>query len=1691
MSNDVLITPASRKVEFKDSSANVDAKIETDASGNLVITNTGGDISIGDTTSDIFVGDGTNNIDIVFEQDGEIRGTTGVTVTLGQSDSNIRMATDLNLNNNDITNVGDLTVTGNLTITGDINSYNVTDLDVSDKTITLGVGQSEVNSGDSGIIISGSNASMLWNESNDRFDFNKAIRATVFTQSASSNSSFYGLNLTRSGSGLTTPDVCGSSGTLVLGTSTSDERLALSTDGALIYGRALVRQASSDQNTSQDSASIPSTTGAEIMRFEGGYTNGQYTTEFAKVDRSGNLPLYVRQSLGTANSFSNIARFGNHGQSNGSDMFAVFGGTRVGGNLTVIGEGVFTGNVEPSADSSYSLGTNTVRWANVYADTLYGDGSNITGITATDSTKLPLAGGTMTGNINLNGSNLTGINYLQFENEELTTMSAAYQMVVDANDTDSNVPNHGNTSGSAPFGIYFTGDGGNATTTLGSGLVKVWHTGHFTKDHIDYFVGLYNTGVTSTEFDKLDGLTATTTELNYTDGVTSNIQTQLNAKAPTASPTFTGEVTIPNKIIHSGDTDTYFQFQANDQARIVAGNNEVTEWRSDRMQMNNKSITWPDWSTFSDTALSNIAYNSLNAPIHLPAVNVGSADAYLPILQGSAQHTQGYRTSYVLGGFKQATTGSAWGDGQTGFFMAMGGNDAYPTKEFRFTHDGRIWFTDAGSSTYLDFDTSNTIKFIANGGQRMEITGGGVTLNDNLAVGGNQLENVGNAYFNEYLYHNGDTDTYIRIQDNSWTFRTGGGDRLVIDNTNLTVNANLNLHTESSTGTNSIHLPRGGQITFYGDNSAHHSIASTNNSNAVTDDLRISSYGAVYVDLDSNNNNTSAADFVISRHNATANLFKVDGETGAGKGMHSYPNAGADGVSLMSYAQGTVPINQGVVQIRSVGKTGWAPGDEMGSIDFYNNDGSGIGARTHARIVSVNSQGNGTSTTTYNSNIEFYTSEYNTALQTVPALTIGQDNSVSVGNGSDAASCLKLMPADDGTSDDLQFYNGTTRMGEIGTQDTTWLRINQVTSKNIYTPRYIRADNGFFVDGTAKGINGSGNFIGGTITGASDANVSNWDTAYSWGDHGTAGYLTGITSSQVTTALGYTPYQEDTALSATTGTFSGDITVNGGQITMTGTSTRDKYRLWTTSSYYNIGMQDSFTFGSTASDYCMTFQMNDDNNRGFWWGDNQHSQSQGAMVLTTDGRLTVAKSARLGFGESDTTVHDSNIALQVKGNMAFGEPGGGTDVDACWLSFEGNADTSGEGSGRLFFREHNSTTAAEDSYGMSLGYRGGGTTITSAGGNSWTGLAAISNGQWGMWGHDGDATGALIMYGDRAGTFVDFASNNIQGITDAYIADQIIHTGDTNTYMQFHAADQWRVVTGGTERFEVNNTRTAINSGYLQITGSTSHQVPTTTATAHTVRIGNIATHISGIVIDTTSTAITGTKRCYTIKNDRGDALLFGNQDDPDILQVHNEGHVKTGGDLDITQDLLMAGQEVMRNDGAELIIGDVDDDDQIIIVDLKCYSGNGRIYIDDGQIFFNGTSNSTAGFKMLQNTGAFHSNGDVIAYSSTLTASDERLKENIKPLEGSLDKILNLKGVNYDWKSEDKPNNQIGLIAQEVEKVVPEVVNIVEDGLGELEDMKVVNYSALVPVLIEAVKMQQKQIEELKKQVQDLGNQK
>jgi len=104
----------------------------------------------------------------------------------------------------------------------------------------------------------------------------------------------------------------------------------------------------------------------------------------------------------------------------------------------------------------------------------------------------------------------------------------------------------------------------------------------------------------------------------------------------------------------------------------------------------------------------------------------------------------------------------------------------------------------------------------------------------------------------------------------------------------------------------------------------------------------------------------------------------------------------------------------------------------------------------------------------------------------------------------------------------------------------------------------------------------------------------------------------------------------------------------------------------------------------------------------------------------------------------------------------------------------------------------------------------------------------------------------------------------------------------------------------------------------------------------------------------------------------------------------------------------------------------------------------------------------------------------DVVAYST----SDINFKDNITPIEGSLDKIQQINGVEFDWKpltEEEKiylhgnEGHDVGVIAQEIEKVLPEVVTTRESGF------KAVRYEKIIPLLIEAIKEQQKQIDSLK----------
>jgi len=93
-------------------------------------------------------------------------------------------------------------------------------------------------------------------------------------------------------------------------------------------------------------------------------------------------------------------------------------------------------------------------------------------------------------------------------------------------------------------------------------------------------------------------------------------------------------------------------------------------------------------------------------------------------------------------------------------------------------------------------------------------------------------------------------------------------------------------------------------------------------------------------------------------------------------------------------------------------------------------------------------------------------------------------------------------------------------------------------------------------------------------------------------------------------------------------------------------------------------------------------------------------------------------------------------------------------------------------------------------------------------------------------------------------------------------------------------------------------------------------------------------------------------------------------------------------------------------------------------------------------------------------------------------TTSDATLKTNVEPLTGSLDAVKAMRGVSYDWI--ENGNSEVGVIAQEVEEVIPDVVSTNDQGI------KSVKYGNLVGVLIEAIKEQQAQIDELKARLGD-----
>jgi hypothetical protein len=625
----------------------------------------------------------------------------------------------------------------------------------------------------------------------------------------------------------------------------------------------------------------------------------------------------------------------------------------------------------------------------------------------------------------------------------------------------------------------------------------------------------------------------------------------------------------------------------------------------------------------------------------------------------------------------------------------------------------------------------------------------------------------------------------------------------------------------------------------------------------------------------------------------------------------------------------------------------------------------------------------------------------------------------------------------------------------------------------------------------------NGNFVAtGTLT-ASGYNKSNWDTAYGWGNHASAGYITGytVTSSDVTTALGYTPYQESTALSATTGTFSGDITVNGNQVITLGSNADVKFSVWSGTTY-GIGMTSGVTYGG-LNDYAMTFCMNNDSDRGFWWGYSGQSKSSGAMSLTTSGHLTVEDKITTSKSEIDFTPTSDTIALDIRGTgtpndffTVSNATGGANDVflpiffyKAATYGYNGgtNRYTSGvygggfiaavddtsypNAAGAGAAMHFNARTYANNGPLTSRYLFSWGSWLTThmamtAGGNLLIGKTSDSgeklqiNGNAHISGNL-NVDGTIVGYAPSSHTHVIADITSLQSTLDGKQAKGLLDRNGlitTNDWNTFYTDDRLRVVSAHNFTAGSNN---APDNSYNYGAALTYR------------RINNEAFQL--YFPENNGDSTNGNRRVAFRTGWNGGWSSWRRFVD----MIDNVGYVTGGNDT---------GFEVHSDVGYNqdpgtyfLLRGQADNNQPYALKILLTGNASGND-IEWRRLKMNGADDRMYYAPEGQ---------DQITFEYTVvTPSDARLKDNVKNISNPIEKLSKLNGCEFDWNSGvHEGKHDIGVIAQEVEAVIPEAVGEGSDGI------KSVAYDKLVPLLIESVKEQQAMIEELKQEIQNLKN--
>ena len=323
-------------------------------------------------------------------------------------------------------------------------------------------------------------------------------------------------------------------------------------------------------------------------------------------------------------------------------------------------------------------------------------------------------------------------------------------------------------------------------------------------------------------------------------------------------------------------------------------------------------------------------------------------------------------------------------------------------------------------------------------------------------------------------------------------------------------------------------------------------------------------------------------------------------------------------------------------------------------------------------------------------------------------------------------------------------------------------------------------------------------------------------------------------------------------------------------------------------------------------------------------------------------------------------------------------------------------------------------------------------------------------------------SGISVSYEDGDGT-LDFS---VSGITSSMITDGTIATADiaddaiTNAKIADNAvtADQISVSGNGTS----GQALTSDGDGTFSFTTITGNAYDLTLTGSSTPSI-NLAQTAGGSDTDSI-TLNAGTGISFSTS---GSAITVTNSSVSAITSDGSSPSLASGISASEIRSLIGAGTS--SNSGTVTSVA----------------TGNG---LSGGTITSSGTltmGSSYSGdfdFTGTLSAGEVRSDGEITAFYS----SDIALKENINPIENALSKVMSLGGYNYDWKDsyvKDRGGidgyfvrkSDVGVLAHEIEKVVPEAHAVRKDGTGA------VRYEKIVPLLIEAIKDLNKEIKELK----------